>query len=86
MYNYKDFEDKFGDEGSLSYLLAIYKKMLRKADYVTQNCLTTEEIIHGIGGDSWMMLAAIDKLEEMRCIRCTYNQGSRNYWRYVVCQ
>jgi hypothetical protein len=85
MYNYEDFEDVFGEHNSLEYLLDIYKKMLQTANYAPNAYLTTEEIIKGISGDSWMMLAAIDKLEELRYIRCIDNLGARNYWRYVVC-
>jgi hypothetical protein len=85
MYKYEDFEDRFGEHNSLEYLLDIYKKMLLTFTTTAKTYITTEEAISGVGGDSWMMLAAIDKLEELRYIRCIDNSGARNYWRYVVC-
>ena len=76
MYKYSDFKDKLGDKYIQLKLFDIYNYMMEDAHY------TTEELFKPVSGDSWETLACIDRLEELRLIRCIYNEGSRNYWRY----
>ena len=77
MYNYQDFKHKFGDIHAEIKLLNLYRHMENNQSY------TTEQLVNFASGDSWETLACIDRLVELKLIRCVDNtHSSRNYWVY----
>lgn len=76
MYKYSDFANKFGDKYTEIKMFDIYNFMMEDCIY------TTEELLKPVSGDSWETLSCIDRLCELKLIRCVDNNSARNYWRY----
>ena len=77
MYNYQDFKHKFGDKSAESKMIELYSLMMGDCNY------KSHELLNYVGGDAWETLACIDRLVELKLIRCVDNtHSSRNYWIY----
>lgn len=76
MYKYSDFADNFGNKDSERKMFDIYNYMMDSCHY------TTEELFKPVLGDSWETLACIDRLVELKLIKCVDKTSARNYWRY----
>lgn len=63
MYNYAETREKiFSDKGQIMFL-AIRDKA--NALLAKSGAVRMQELISGISGDSWMMLACVDRLVEL---------------------
>jgi len=82
MYDYKTQRKAIFTENGQIMFLAIRdkaKELLAVAgafreDHVTAGCG---------GGDSWDMLACVDRLVELGEIICVNNSSARQYWVYI---
>lgn len=78
MYNYADFKERFSTDNINIMLIELACRL------VTGETYSTVELMKGLCGDSWEMLACIDRLVELGKLRCIYDKGARNYWLYVA--
>jgi hypothetical protein len=78
MYNYQDFKQRFDVDHINKTLLDMAIKLTPCYVY------STTDLMKGLSGDSWEMLACIDRLEELGKLRCINNTGSRNNWKYIA--
>jgi hypothetical protein len=79
MYKYQDFKDKFGDKDANEYLVLV----LINVKKINSNKFTREQAISGVYGDSWMCLAALDRLVELGLVNAVDKTSSiSNHWIY----
>ena len=81
MYEYENEREKlFTDKGQVLFLLIRdnVKRLLEDA-----GAFQCYKAWDGVHGDSWGMLACIDRLVELEEIRCVYSEAVRQYWVYV---
>lgn len=76
MYKYEEMRKEVFNETGFRMIDDIRKNVLNR------NAFDTTELIKGICGDSFQMLACVDWLVENNEIELIYDKCSRNYWVY----
>ncbi len=80
-YEYeKERETLFTDEGQKKFL-AVRDRV--DALLIKSGAVMLEKAVQNIGGDSWMLLACIDRLVELKEIREIPTDGATQYKVYV---
>lgn len=78
MYKYENFKDSFDKPDMCEYLIKVFSKVSK-----LNGNFTRVDVIQGICGDSWKMLAALDKLVELGYVRVVNTEHEvSNYWIY----
>jgi hypothetical protein len=80
-YNYEEMRDDLFTEEGVEVLMKIRdhsNKLLFSA-----GAYTVEKVLRTVTGDSWLMLAALDYMEERREIKKVYSPSNTMNWVYT---
>lgn len=80
MYDYESMKPKLFTEEGFRVLLKVKENADRMSEIA--GCATVDKLMSSVTGDSWLMLAAIDFLEEKGYLRKVSSSGATQHHVY----